>query len=108
MSSRELDYDWVADDQIKELTKEYEVTRMPHRLHAETIMTESLPILAKRLTHIGKYHPDPVIAMKAISQVMDRTMGRPRISQEINISTSPEQSLQEKMLAEIEALMNSD
>lgn len=105
--TREFDYDWVADEQIKSLTDEYNATRMPHRLHAEKIMTEALPICAQRLTHIAKYHPDPIIAMKAIDRVMDRTMGRPKISQDINFPTSPEQNLQEKMMAEIEAMLTN-
>ena len=103
--SRELDFDWVPDDYLTQVKAETDLMRIPHRQLFENILTENLPMVAYQLVHIANHHPDTTTRIKAMDRIMDRTLGRPRVSQDININASPQESLHDKMMAEIESIL---
>ena len=102
----EDDYAWVANTELEYLEQERSALKYTNRQQADIIMEEALPAAATRLAHIAKYHPDSNVAMKAINAIMDRTMGRPRVSQEISFNSSPQESLHSAMMQELEAMLN--
>ena len=103
--SREFDDSWVSEDYIKQIKTESELMRIPHRQQFENILNENLPLVAHQLVHLMNNHPDVNIRIKAMDRIMDRTLGKPRVSQEINVSASPQESLHDKMMAEIAQML---
>ena len=100
----EAEEDWLPTVELAQLNREKELFQIEDTIYTEKILKEASPIAAKRLIQIAKTHPDANTALRAITQILDRTGGKPTVRQEIK-TNSGTMNLMDDVMQQVEELL---
>ena len=100
----EAEEDWLPTVELAQLNREKELFQFEDNIYTEKILNDASHIASKILFQIAKTHPDANTALRAITQILDRTMGKPTVRQEIK-TNSGTMNLMDDVMQQVEELL---